>query len=298
MTPLRRKMIEDMQLRGYAPKTQEAYVGAVKQLAEYHNKSPDLTLAPAASAGVTDEELRQYFLYLKNDKHVSRSAYTHALHGLRFFYHHTLGRADVVLDWVRPPKEKKLPVVLSVEEVHRILGCIHSQQYRVCLSTIYTCGLRLGEGVKLQVQDIDAERKMLHVRHGKGNKDRYVPLPDGTLVMLRQWWKMHRHTVWLFPARTPAWLSPTTAIPPMGERGVQMAFKLALQESGVSKPATVHTLRHSYATHLLEAGVNLRLIQAYLGHSSPQTTALYTHLTQPADAMAAQAINRVMEGLP
>jgi integrase/recombinase XerD len=289
MTALRQRMIEDMQLRGYALKTQEAYVGAVKQLAEYYHKSPNQ---------ITDEELREYFLYLKNDKHASHSAYTLALHGLRFFYHHTLGRVDVVLDWVRPPKEKKLPVVLSVEEVHHILNCIHRPHYRVCLSTIYSCGLRLQEGVNLQVQDIDAERKMLHVRHGKGNKDRYVPLPDHTLVMLRRWWKVHRHPVWLFPARTPARLSPSTASRPLDGRGVQMAFKLALQESGVPKAATVHTLRHSYATHLLEAGVNLRLIQAYLGHSSPQTTALYTHLTQPADVMAAQAINRVMEGLP
>jgi integrase/recombinase XerD len=199
----------------------------------------------------------------------------------------------VALDWVRPAKEKKLPVVLSVEEVHRILGCIHRPHYRVCLSTIYSCGLRLQEGVSLQVQDVDAGRKMLHVRHGKGNKDRYVPLPDGTLVMLRQWWKMHRHSVWLFPART-SWLSASTASRPLDDRGVQIAFKLALQESGVSKPATVHTLRHSYATHLLEAGVNLRLIQAYLGHSSPQTMALYTHLTQPADAMAAQAIRFIV----
>lgn len=289
MTALRQRMIEDMQLRGYAPKTQQVYVCAVKQLAEYHNKSPDR---------ITDEELRQYFLYLKNDKHVSRSAYTHALYGIRFFYHHTLGRANVVLDWVRPPKEKKLPVVLSVEEVHRILGCIHSQHYRVCLSTIYSCGLRLGEGVSLQVQDIDSGRMMLHVRHGKGNKDRCVPLPDGTLVMLRQWWSVHRHPVWLFPARTRAGFSPATATRPLHGRGVEMAFRLALRESEVPKRATVHTLRHSYATHLLEAGVNLRLIQAYLGHSSPKTTALYTHLTEPADALAAQAINRVMEGLP
>lgn len=288
MTPLRQRMIEDMQLRGLAPKTQEAYVGAVKQLAEYYHKSPDL---------ITDEDLRQYFLYLKNDKHVSCSAYAHALYGIRFLYQHTLKREEVALDWVRPPKEKKLPVVLSVEEVKRILDCLHRLHYRTCLSTIYSCGLRLQEGVHLQVQDIDSARMMLHVRQGKGNKDRYVPLPQNTLELLRQWWSMHRHPVWLFPAHARLGVPPATVAQPMEATGVERAFQLALQESGVQKHATVHTLRHSYATHLLEAGVNLRLIQAYLGHSSPQTTALYTHLTRPADDLAARTINQVMAEL-
>jgi integrase/recombinase XerD len=194
MTPLRQKMIEDMQLGGLSERTQEAYVGAVKQLAEYYHKSPDL---------VTEEELRHYFLYLKNDKHVSCSTYTHALYGLRFFYQYTLKRTEAALDWVRPPKEKKLPVVLSVDEVRCILGCIRCQHYRVCLSTIYACGLRLREGLSLQVQDVDAERMVLHVRQGKGNKDRYVPLPSTTLTMLRDWWNMHHHPAWLSPALAP-----------------------------------------------------------------------------------------------
>lgn len=237
MTVLRQRMTEDMQLCGLSERTQEAYVGAVKQLAEYYHKSPER---------ITDEELRQYFLYLKNDKHASCSAYTHALYGIRFLYQHTLGREEVTLDWVRPPKEKKLPVVLSVDEVRRILSCIHCQHYRVCLSTIYSCGLRLQEGVYLQVQDIDGDRMMLHVRQGKGRKDRYVPLPQITLTMLRDWWSMHHHPVWLFPARVAAGVSPATVNQPMDPSGVQRAFRLALQESGVNKHASVHTLRHSY----------------------------------------------------
>jgi integrase/recombinase XerD len=215
--------------------------------------------------------------------------------GPNWFYQHTLGRKEVALDWVRPPKEKKLPVVLSVDEVRHILNCIHCQHYRVCLSTIYSCGLRLQEGVNLQVQDIDSARMMLRVR--QGNKDRYIPLPNGTLVMLRRWWSIHRNPVWLFPASIRLDLPPATATQPMSARGVQLAFQLALQESGIQKHATVHTLRHSYATHLLEAGVNLRVIQAYLGHTSPQTTALYTHLTRPADDLAARTINQVMAEL-
>jgi integrase/recombinase XerD len=289
MTPLRQRMIENMQLRGLAPRTQEAYVGAVKQLAEHYRKSPDL---------ISTEELRQYFLFLKNDRQVSRSAYTIALYGIRFLYEQTLQRPDVALDWVRPAQEKTLPVVLGTDEVHRILSCLHCQHYRVCLTTIYSCGLRLREGVSLHVQDIDRDRMMLHVRHGKGNKDRYVPLPPTTLTLLQEWWKFHQHPVWLFPGRTRAGASPATATQPLDARGVERAFHLALQESGVPKPASVHTLRHSYATHLLEAGVNLRLIQAYLGHASPQTTALYTHLTRPADDLAARAINQVMAALP
>jgi len=277
-------MIEDMQLRGLSERTQESYIRAVRQLAEYYGKSPDQ---------VSEEELRQYFLYLKNEKHASRSTCTLALCGIKFFYEYTLHRDWPTLSFVRPARERKLPVVLSREEVCRILGCLRRPHYRVCLSTIYACGLRLQEGVQLQVADIDGARNLLHVRLGKGAKDRYVPLPERTLEMLRAHWITHRHPVWLFPARKGV----TTASGPMCESGVQRAFRAALQESGVQKPATVHTLRHSYATHLLEAGVNLRIIQVYLGHNSPSTTALYTHLTRPAELLATEVLNRLLQDL-
>lgn len=288
MTSLRERMIEDLQLHGLSKKTQDAYVRAVRQLAEHYGKSPDR---------ITEEELRQYFLYLKNVKHASRSACTIALCGIKFFCQYTLRREWAMFDLVRPPREKKLPVVLSTAEVRRILGCLRLQHYRVCLSTIYSCGLRVQEGVHLQVRDIDSDRMAVLVRHGKGAKDRYVPLPKCTLQMLRQYWCTHRHAIWLFPARTRADVLPSTAAKPMSVSGVQKAFKAALQESGVQKPATVHTLRHSYATHLLEAGVSLRIIQAYLGHSSPQTTAIYTHVTRAAEDLAAEAIDHVMGNL-
>lgn len=288
MTHLRQRMVEDLQLRGLSKKTQEAYVRAVRQLAEHCGKSPDR---------ISEEELRQYFLYLRNDKQVSSSTLTVALSGIKFFYEHTLRREWTTLDLVRPVREKKLPVVLSRAEVRRILGHIRHPRYRVCLHTIYACGLRLGEGVHLQVGDIDSDRMVVHVQQGKGAKDRYVPLPHSILVMLRQHWSTHRHPEWLFPARTRAVASPATAQKPMCPSGVQRCFKAALAESGIQKKASVHTLRHSYATHLLEEGVNLRLIQAYLGHSSPKTTAIYTHLTRPAEDLAAAAINRVMGDL-
>ena len=288
MTPLRQRMIEDLQLRGLSAKTQDSYLRAVRQLAEHYHKSPDL---------ITEEELRLYFLYLKNDKQLSGSSFTLALCGCKFFYERTLHREWGILDLPRRAREKKLPTVLSVAEVRQILMCLRRPYYRVCLTTIYSCGLRLREGVYLQVTDIDSERMMLHIRQGKGNKDRYVPLPAGTLKLLRDYWSTHRHPVWLFPAPSRAGVLMSSAAQPMDESGVQRAFKAALQESSVQKDASVHTLRHSYATHLLEAGVNLRLIQAYLGHSSFQTTTRYTHLTREVETIATDAINRVMQPL-
>ena len=285
MTPLRQKMVEDMQLRGLSEKTQEAYVGAVRQLAEHYGKSPQ---------HIDDEELRQYFLRLTNVKQLTPSTIRVALYGIKFLFQHTLRKEWPTLDLVRPRREKKLPVVLSVAEVHRILRIIRRPRYRACLSTIYACGLRLREGVHLQVRYIDSDRMMVHVRHGKGAKDRYVPLPVPALEMLRRYWRTHRHPEWLFPAPTKSGVPLSTATKPMSASGVQRAFKAALQESGIQKQASVHTLRHSYATHLLEAGVNLRVIQAYLGHSSPQTTAIYTHLTRKVEDVAVEAIHRVM----
>jgi integrase/recombinase XerD len=289
MTPLRQRMIEDMRLRGLSEKTQDSYVRAVRQLAEHYAKPPDQ---------ISQEELRQYLLHLQDVRHVSASSFTIALCGIKFCFQHTLGREWAVLELARPPREKKLPVVLSTAEVRQVLGRLRQERYRVCLGTIYACGLRLQEGVRLQVGDVDSDRQLIHVRQGKGGQDRYVPLPQGLLEMLRRYWFTHQHVIWLFPAPTRAGVPPATATQPMSVSGVQRAFRAALQESGIHKAATVHTLRHSYATHLLEAGVNLRIIQVYLGHRSPQSTAIYTHLTRKVEDLAVEAINQVMRDLP
>ena len=282
MTALRQKMIEDMQLHGFAERTQEAYLLAVRQLAKYYRKSPDQ---------IDEEELRQYFLFLKNEKHAARATCTIALCGIKFFFERTLGREWKTFEFLRPAKEKKLPVVLSVAEVGRVLACVHRQRYRVCLTTIYTCGLRLLEGVRLPVKAIDGERQLLHISPGKGGKDRYVPLPSACLKMLRGHWLTHRNPVWLFP-------SPREdANQPMNESGVQRAFCAAVQASGIHKLATVHTLRHSYATHLLEAGVHLRIIQSYLGHASPATTVIYTHLTSITETQTRDTIEKLVASL-
>jgi len=282
MTALRQKMIENMQLHGFAERTQKSYMQAVRQLAEFYNKPPDQ---------LSEEELRQYFLYLKNVKKVSRSTITLALCGIKFFYERTMQQQWATLALVRPQREKKLPVVLSVDEVRQILARVRRWRYRVCLSTIYACGLRLQEGLHLQISHIDGGRQLLHVCHGKGGKDRYVPLPQPVLELLRQYWGTHRDPVWIFPS------THQTVRGPMDASGLQRAFHAALLDSGVQKLASVHTLRHSYATHLLEAGLNLRLIQVYLGHASPNTTAIYTHLTQPSEDLAIQAINHIVAGL-
>jgi len=282
MTALRQKMIDDMQLRGFAERTQEAYLSAVRQLAKHYRKPPDQ---------IDEEELRQYFLFLKNEKHAARNTCTIALCGIKFFFERTLGREWKTFDFLRPQKEKKLPVVLSIAEVRSTLAHVRRPHYRVCLSTIYACGLRLLEGVHLQVSHIDSERHLLHICHGKGGKDRYVPLPPPILRMLRRHWLTHRNPLWLFPSPFQVEKGP------MSESGVQRAFRAAVRESGISKHATVHTLRHSYATHLLEAGLNLRIIQSYLGHASPATTAIYTHMTQTSNERTAQTINQVLAQL-
>jgi len=288
MSELRKRMIECLQLRGLAERTQEAYTRAVRQLAAHYHKSPDQ---------ISEAELRQYFLFLKNSKHYSRNTMTVAICGIRFFYEQTLNRNWAIFGIVRPAPEKKLPVILSLAEVRQILGRVRLPRYKVCLTTIYSCGLRLQEGTGLRVADIDSARMMIHVRHGKGAKDRYVPLPERTLQLLRQYWATHRNPLLLFPSPGHGEVPLATSTEPMHKSSLQEAFHAALKESGNHKRASVHRLRHSWATHLLEAGVNLRLIQEWLGHSSPATTSVYTHLTVKAEQLGSAAINQIMSDL-
>jgi integrase/recombinase XerD len=288
MTELRKRMIECLQLRGLSERTQEAYVRAVRQLSEHYHKSPDL---------ITEEELRQYFLHLKNIKHYARTTTTIAICGIRFFFERTLEKDWTIFNLVRPAPEKKLPVILTLAAVRQVLSRVRLPRYKVCLTTIYSCGLRLQEGTNLRLADIDSARQMIHVRHGKGAKDRYVPLPKRTLHLLPQYWKTHHNSLLLFPAEGRDHIDLARSTEPMSKSSVQHAFHAALKESGNNKRASVHTLRHSWATHLLEAGVNLRLIQEWLGHSSPKTTSVYTHLTVKAEQLGTQAINQLMSDL-
>jgi site-specific recombinase XerD len=217
---------------------------------------------------------------------------TIAICAIKFFFERTLDRKWPLFELVRPPREKKLPTVLSGEEIRKILDCVTQPRHRACLALIYSCGLRVGEGTRLRVADIDTSRMMIHVRHGKGAKDRYVPLPERTLELLRRHWLTHRNKELLFPAQgRPLDTEPVTI------RSVQAAFNRAVKQSRINKHASVHTLRHSWATQLLEAGVNLRLIQVWLGHSSPVTTGVYTHLTAKAEQLGIGIINQVIADL-
>jgi len=276
-------MIEDLRLQGYANRTVEAYVHAVSQLARFYNRRPD---------SLSEEEIRRYLLFLV-EKNVARGTHTLALCGIRFFYRKCLGREWTIFDLARPKHSKKLPVVLTRRQVWKILDAITIDVYRVCLTTIYACGLRMMEGARLTVPDIDGERLLVHV-HGKRAIDRYVPLPVDTLSMLRDHWRSHPSQTWLFVSRKrPANGSETDG--PVTRCSLQSAFARAVKRSGVRKMAHIHTLRHSYATHLLEDGVSLRLIQSYLGHRSLRTTSIYTHLTREVRKKAAEPINRLMK---
>lgn len=283
MTPLRKRLLEDMQLRGLSPRTQAVYVRSVRRLADFYGKSPDL---------ISEPELRDYVMELNAGKLVQPSTAKLQLCGIKFFFRNTLQRRWPSLALMRSPKARRLPVVLSREEVWRILEAVRYRVYRVCLTTIYSCGLRVSEGATLPVGAVDSARMMLRVL-GKGCKEREIPLPEKTLQMLRDFWRTHRSTQWLFPAR----LRNDDHRRHVPIINVQNAFARARRQSGIKKAAHVHTLRHSYATHLLEAGVNLRVIQAILGHLSAQTTSVYTHLTPGLIASVSPIINETLEPL-
>lgn len=262
MTPLRQRLTHDLQLRNYAPKTIACYVAAVARFARHFGRSPDQLGA---------EHVRSYQLHLLGQG-ASWSRFNQAVCALRFFYSVTLRRPDVVALVPYGKKPKPLPEVLSPEEVCRLFAAVTEPRYRLILQAAYACGLRVSEVVRLRVGDVDAQRMVLHVRWAKGRKDRLVPLSPALLDRLRAYWREHRPRPWLFPGRTPAGhLS-------VGQ--VQRVCHRAVRACGLTKGASMHTLRHSYATHLLEAGTDLATLQRLLGHSQLSTTLRYTHLRQ------------------
>jgi integrase/recombinase XerD len=284
-TLLRQRMHEDLQLAGLADGTQTAYLRVVRQLAAHFNKAPDR---------LTEQDVRAYLLYLKNERQYSPSSLKVAASGITSFYNHTVPRDWETLKKLRIPRPQSLPDVLSIDEVRRLIDAVRTPHNKTFFWTVYSLGLRLQEGLNLQVGDIDSARMVVHVHRGKGSKDRYVPLPPRTLTVLRQYWATHRHQVWLFPATGRDHDQAVSAAEPMARSSVHGAMKRVVQELGFRKRVTIHTLRHSYATHLLEAGVNLRLIQQYLGHRSLQATMVYLHLTSLGQEQARAAIDRLM----
>jgi site-specific recombinase XerD len=289
MTDWREKMVKMLQLNGKGERTEEAYTRAVRMLIQFCDKTPDL---------ITEEELQDYFLHRKNKDKWAPNTMRICYAGIRFFYEKVLNSKWRTLGVLRAQSEHRLPAVLSQEEVHRLFACVKTPHNHAYLTTVYACGLRLQEGLHLEVSDIDSNRMLVHVHRGKGAKDRYVPLPKRTLELLRRHWTTHHHPRLLFPALGRSGQGAKDAEAPMAKSSVQGAFRGAKTEAGIiKKNVTVHTLRHSYATHLLEAGVNLRAIQRYLGHTRLETTMIYLHLTQKGHDDATHLIAKVMEGL-
>jgi integrase/recombinase XerD len=282
---LRLRMTHDLQLAGLSQRTQDAYLRAVRMLADHFHMPPDR---------LSEQQVRQYFLHLKNDRHFAAASLGIAYSGIKFFYSHTAPRDWPTLERLRVPREKRLPDVLSTDEVRRLIAAVRTPHNRAYFRTVYSLGLRLTEGLNLQVADIDSARMMVHVHRGKGAKDRFVPLPSSTLKALRDYWATHRHPTWLFPATGRDHRRAAIADGPMERSSVQGALRRVVRDLGFRKAISIHTLRHSYATHLLEAGVNLRLIQQYLGHSSLQTTMVYLHLTTVSQEQARERIEALM----
>lgn len=285
-TPLARRMLDDMALVGFGERTQESYLRAVSKLAAYYHKSPDQ---------LSEEQVRAYFLMLRNVKEYAPGSLKVAYCGVRFFYTHTVPRDWVTLKQLRIPKQRKLPAVLSVAEVQQLIAAIEQPHQRAFCVATYSLGLRLQEALNLRVSDIDAQRMLVHIQHGKGSKDRYIPIPPQTLHTLREYWKTHRHPTLIFPAIGRDKSQASHADRPLAESSVQGCIKRVVAQLGWSKRGiSPHTLRHSYATHLLEAGVNLRLIQKYLGHASLITTSVYLHLTSQGEDQARAVINQLL----
>lgn len=286
LTPLAQKMLHDMQLAGLSERTHESYLRGVRKFAQWLNKSPDTA---------SENDLRRYLLYIKNDQQWEPNSLSVAYSAIKFFYAHTCPQEWPTLSKLRVPKQLKLPTVLTIDEVDQLIDRVRKPIMKCFFWTVYSLGLRLEEALNLQVSDIDGQRMLVHVRRGKGHKDRLIPLPLKTLVMLRDLWGAHRNPRWLFPREGRNHKQSPTADRPMNASTVQDCIKKVVDQLGWAKRAiSTHTLRHCYATHLLEAGVNLRQIQKYLGHCTLQTTTIYLHLTTVGEEIAAAKINVLM----
>jgi len=287
-TPWYDKAVEALKLNGKSERTQEAYARHVRKLIEFHHKEP---------GQITEEELKKYFIHRQDINKWQANTMRICYSAIKFFYLHVVERDWHIFKVLKAPSEKRLPAVLTREEIDSIFAKITTLHNYVFHSTIYSCGLRLQEGLFLQISDIDSKRRLIHVHRGKGAKDRYVPLPDATLNLLRRYWVTHRNAKLVFPALGRGHNLGPSSNTPMAIESVQGAFRRAKFKAKITKRhVSVHTLRHSYATHLLEAGVNIRTIQRYLGHTQLETTMVYLHLTNKGQENAFGIINNVMKG--
>lgn len=276
MTPLRKRFLEDLRLRNYSPRTLDTYARCVAQFAKHFGKSPEV---------LGTDEVRTYQLHLLDQK-ASWSKFNQAVCALRFLYRTTLGRPDLVSVIPYGKKPRSLPAVLSQDEVRQLLHVVEQPRDRLMLQLAYGCGLRVSELVALKVSDIDGQRRTLHVRGGKGNKDRLLPLSDLWLDRLRDYWRVSRPTTWLFPGPDPRHHLSRGHLGRLCTRAVRAC--------GIPKKASLHTLRHSYATHSLEAGTDLATLQRLLGHNQISTTLRYIHLCQSHLQRAASPLDTLL----
>ncbi|MBF0503454.1 MAG: site-specific integrase, partial [Candidatus Riflebacteria bacterium] len=266
---LYKKHLQTLELQGKRPKTIDLYSRAVRRVSSHFDRCTDT---------LTQDDLKAYFTALI--KSHSWSTVKTDRFGLQFFWDHILEKTWAWTRIVKPPQIRRIPDVLTVDETIKVIDQVRIPRYKAFFITIYSMGLRLGEGLALRVPDIDSKKMLVHIRQAKGNKDRLVPLPRHTLDVLREFWKTHRNPKLLFPNQCGSAETIMAAETPMDRGGVQEALKAALREVGINKHITVHSLRHGFATHLVEAGVQLRLIQDILGHASPQTTAILLIFTE------------------
>jgi len=279
---------EYLRLRGLASTSHRVYLHFVYKLANHAGKDPQL---------LAESDVRAFLLHLKECERFAAGTLRLSNAALRSFYNGHLERGWRIFELVRFVDPKRLPVVLTREEVQRLLSAMREPRFRVALELIYACGLRISEAVKLEIADIKGADHRIHVRRGKGGRDRMVPLPESMLVRLREFWRTHRNKRFLFPSPgcgdRPEERRMGQAHSPMSVPGFEHAIKLARIEAGLPDGVCAHSLRHSYATHLLEEGVSLRQISVYLGHHSLDTTAIYTHLTAVSEAKALAAIDHL-----
>jgi len=277
---------DEAQLRSHSKVTISTYLNRIKGLYDYYEREP---------AELTITDIRKYFLYLINVKKIGVESLRNSYYGIRFYYIYCRGFSKDDFKFMKVKRPERLPVILTKREVRKILSMVRVVDYKVCFELMYSCGLRIGEAVKISPGDIDGDRKILHLKNGKGRKDRAVPIPDNIYEKLRQYWLIHKNRDLLFPTRGSS--DRESCEISIKRRVLQVAFKKALQESGVIRKATPHTLRHSYATHLLEAGVNIRVIQKFLGHRSLRATIVYIHLTGTTEQRSVNLLNDLMSDL-
>jgi site-specific recombinase XerD len=287
LSPILIRFQQDLQLNGLKERTQQSYVRNARKFSEFLKRDPD---------SASEDDLRRYLLYIKNDAHWSSSTINVAQQALKRFFTLTCPQTWATLKLVRARGELKLPVVISISEVHTLLKLIEKPSMFCFFTVVYSLGLRLQEALNLHVKDIDSKRMLVHIHRGKGAKDRLVPLPESTLQVLREYYKTHRNKDWIFPTEGKNHSQAPTAENPMGESSVQGTIKAVLEQlNWDNRGISTHTLRHCYATHLLEGGVSIKLIQKYLGHAHLTSTMIYLHVTTVGEENAIAKINTIMK---